>query len=123
MEKVRVYNDNKFTHTEKFMGDEIRIAPGEYLEMIRDEAVMFKSQFYPPKFGGDGVQLAESYKMIRIAEIDGSEKPKPKREEHRCHVCREVFKSNAGLMSHIRHNHADSMIDEDARKELLAKEA
>lgn len=122
MEKVRVYNDNTVTHIENFRGDEIRIPAGGYLEMPRDEAIYFKSQMVPLKKDGQGRQTLESMKKIRITPIDGEKEAQPKEIVHKCQACEQVFKSEAGLMSHIRHKHADQMIDKDAREELLNQE-
>ena len=44
---VRVWNDNKFEHHEKFRGKQISIPAGGYVEMTADDAVLFKSQFTP----------------------------------------------------------------------------
>lgn len=122
MSRVKVWNDNVLDHVEKFKGKEIKIASKGYVEMDRDDAVLFKSQFYPPKFDKGNVQMVESFKMIRIEAITnkpGASTVEP--DDFVCMKCGFKAASNAGLKSHIRANHADSMVDDDARKELIEK--
>ena len=119
MRKCRVYNDNTLEHREMFRGSEIVIGPGKFVEMLRDDAVMFKSQFYPPKFNKGGVQERESFKMIRLEEIvEGASKGAKAKKVHRCQACGFEADTAKLLKAHIQENHLDQMIDEDARKEL-----
>lgn len=119
MEKVRVYNDNKVEHVEVYKGETIRIAPGSYHEMDRDEAVQFKSQFRTPVFDKGKQQKPESKKVLRIeAIVNGAEKQKPAADKYICMKCGFEAQNKAGLSAHIRANHIDSMVDEDAKKEL-----
>jgi hypothetical protein len=108
MANVRVYNDNKVKHVEKFKGDMIEIPAGEFLEMQRDEAVQFKSQFFPPIFDKAKNQTLESMKCIRLAPLSGELEAKPEEPKHNCMKCGQDFKSLAGLNSHIRAKHAEA---------------
>jgi len=113
MAKVRVYNDNVFDHEEKFRGDIVKIPAKGFVEMEREDAVLFKSQFTSPKFGGDGVQEMESYKMIRLAPIENQAPDVPVNSDHICMVCGFEAKSKSGLLAHARAQHKEQMIDDE----------
>lgn len=66
MAKVKVWNDNKYPHTEKFKGELVTIAPQEFIEMEYEEAVEFKGNFTEPKRLGDGTHDPRFFKMIRV---------------------------------------------------------
>lgn len=119
---VRVWNDNQFDHTEKFRGETITVKAGDFIEMEREDAVLFKSAFYPPKFNKGGVQERESMKIIRIEPIKDKVQAPDKTagsDEFKCQACNQHFKNKAGLHAHIAHKHSGQMVDEDARDELL----
>lgn len=125
MEQVRVYNDNTFEHREQFKGQNIVIAPGKFVEMDRGEAVLFKGQFFQPRFLADGVQDPRSFKRIRLEAIveekgkgKGKKAKKSDAPEHVCQACGFEAVSAAGLKVHIAKNHVGDMLDEDAREEL-----
>ena len=120
MSKTRVYNDNKIEHVEMFKGQAIRIAPGGYVEMEDEDAVLFKSQFRTPKFDKSGRnQTLESMKVLRLEPVvNGAEKEAPQDEAFRCHKCGKTAANKAGLLAHIRANHVESMVDDDAKKEM-----
>lgn len=118
MAMVRVWNDNVIDHEEKFKGMQIKIKSKGFIEMDSEEAVLFRGQFFPPKFDKGGIQTIESMKRIRVEDIKGAvEAQKP--ESHVCMKCGHEAASAAGLKSHIRHKHIDAMVDEDAKAELL----
>jgi len=119
MAKVRVYNDNKWPHAEKFRGEMITLDPGAFVEMEREDAVLFKSAFTSPKFDKGGLQRPESFKMIRIEQIvDQAKDVTAPTGEHNCMACGFTAQSAAGLKSHIRSNHQGQMIDDDARESI-----
>ena len=106
---VKVFNDNKFVFEQSFRGENIRIEPGKFIEMPWDDAIQFKSMYFPPKYDGSGVQKPESYKMIRI---EGS----PQHETAAmkvCSCCGDKFLTDAELESHINKNHLDQMQDQE----------
>ena len=109
MSDVRVYNDNSIRHEEKFKGDMVVIESKGFIEMNRDEAVLFKSQFYPPKFDAGNQQTIESMKCIRLAPIVAVlADVEVEKELHDCMLCGDTgFKSLAGLASHTRSKHPD----------------
>jgi hypothetical protein len=67
--KVRVVNDNTYPYSEKFKGADINIDPGKYVEMERDEAVLFLGQFNSIERDVDGRPHPKSYKKLRIEKI------------------------------------------------------
>jgi hypothetical protein len=110
---VRVYNKNQFDHSEKFRGALVEIKAGEFVDMEREDAVLFKSAFKQPMYDKGGVQTMESYKMITIEPIP-NQKPEAKGPtEYPCMACDFVAQSKSGLKSHSRAKHQDIMIDED----------
>lgn len=119
--RVKVYNDNTHPLSEEFKGETIVIAPGEFIEMDRGEATLFKGQFKTPKFLASGVQDPATFKQIRIVPLDDGVPDAPKRavESYVCQACGFEAKNKAGLTAHIRHNHAEQMLDEDAKKDML----
>lgn len=66
MAKVKVWNDNKYPHTETFKGDKITIPAGGFIEMDYVEAVEFQGQFTPIKKLGTGADDPTGFKMIRV---------------------------------------------------------
>jgi hypothetical protein len=65
---VKVWNDNVYTHTEKYKGKEITIHPGEFVEMDYIDAVDFRGQFVQPVMKGPNNPDPRSFKMIRVEE-------------------------------------------------------
>ena len=68
MPKVKVWNDNKYEHVEKFKNDEIRIPAGSFVEMDYIDAIDFKGQFVQPIMRGPNNPDPRSFKMIRVEE-------------------------------------------------------
>ena len=64
--QVKVYNVNEFPYSEHFKGENVTIAPGEFISMEKDDAILFKGTMNSIKRDADGNPLPESYKMIRI---------------------------------------------------------
>lgn len=120
MNDVRVWNDNILEHSEKFKGNRVSIPAGKFIVMPGSEAVEFKGQFFPPQIK-NGVHLPEGFKKIRLEEIEAAVAA-PEPETFICQKCAFSAKSNAGLAAHTRANHLDSMMDDDARKELVGSE-
>ena len=122
MGMVRVYNDNIHEHREKFRGVEIVIPAGEFVEMDREDAVLFKSQFTPVIRNKGGRDDPKGFKMIRIEYAPTAENVKDVVAEHEasmtCTACGFRAGSTAGLKAHIRAKHADQMVDAEAREAL-----
>lgn len=67
--RTKVWNDNKYDYKEKFKGEEISIPAGGFVEMNRDDAVMFKGSFSPISTDVDGNPHPKSFKRIRLEHI------------------------------------------------------
>jgi len=121
MANVRVYNDNRFEHREKFRGVHIVIPPGEYVEMNKEDAVLFKSQFTPVIRNKGGKDDPRGFKMIRIdydPEIpETKDVVGEKSQSLTCQACGFQAKTDAGLKVHLR-THASQMVDDEAREAL-----
>ena len=63
--KVKVWNDNKYPHSESFKGQVIAIEPGGFVEMDFEDAVDFKGQFTAPRLDGNDAPDPRYFKMIR----------------------------------------------------------
>jgi len=122
MSNVRVYNDNKFEHREKFRGVQIFIPPGEYVEMNKEDAVLFKSQFTPIIRGKNGVDDPRGFKMIRIdfeptTNVSVRDVVGEQELDLTCQACGFIAKTEPGLKVHIR-THATQMVDATAREAI-----
>lgn len=120
MSTVRVYNDNIYEHRENFRGKEIIIPSKGFVEMNKDDAVLFKSQFTPIVRGRGGVDDPKGFKMLRIEFTPEVVKDIVAEQEEAlsCQACDFKAQSKAGLAAHIRAKHAHQMIDQDAREAL-----
>lgn len=106
----KVWNDNKYPHTEKFKGQMITIMPNSYIEMTPDDAEQFKGQFTPIKMF-KGAHDPRFFKMIRCEHPEnwGNE------EEFTCPVTGKKYQSAEELneslkrFSHLRHNNDDEI--------------
>jgi hypothetical protein len=66
MAVVKVWNDNKYEHVESFKGNEVRIKPGEFVEMDYIDAKDFQGQFTGLKMKGPNDPDPTNFKMIRV---------------------------------------------------------
>lgn len=112
----RVYNDNSYPFRQEYKGKMIEIAPKDFVEMEREEAVIFKGLFYPPQYDASDVQKPESYKKLRVvhdAEIEQEAKPA-------CMICGEKFEDDKELNGHMKKEHSDAepIKDEQAEKAM-----
>lgn len=121
MALVKVWNDNVHDFKQKFRGNDIHIKSKQYVEMERDDAILFRGEFSPIERDADGHPLATSYKMIRI------EDPNPvdfggKRDELGCIACKFKGQDKKSLMIHMIDTHSDDLlVDEEAEAEVAAK--
>lgn len=118
MAKAKVYNRHShgLTHKENFKGQPIVIKAGECIEMDYEEAVEFKSQYFPMKLGPDEVQLPESYKMIEIIPID--DPAASKAETFKCQLTGKSFGTAAELDQHLKQYRDLIVTDEEGEKEV-----
>lgn len=119
--KVKVWNDNKYDHTEPFKGKTLTIKAGEFIEMDYDEAVEFKGQFTPPRLGGDDAPDPRFFKMIRV------EKPpvvelRPE-DNLRCHADGSVAATQAELIAKLLEFAPQRASDPEAERKAAEKRA
>lgn len=120
MAKAKVYNKHShgLTHTEKFKDRTIVIKAGDFVEMDYEEAVEFKSQYFPMKFGPDEVQLPESFKMIEIVPIADPVAERDGKESFVCQLTGKKFGSASELEQHLKQFRDLIVTDEEGEKEV-----
>lgn len=120
MAKVRVYNDNVHTFTQKFMDENIEIEPGKFILMDEHRAVKFKGHYSPIELDGNGQPMPTSFKMIRLEKIGPDEKP---RAIFKCMACEAPeFQDQVALDAHIDSKHSEVWVDQDF-KDKKSKQA
>lgn len=123
LQLVKVWNRKTTEHVEKYKDQVIKIKPGHFVEMEREEAVQFAAQYYRPKFDGNGVQLPESFKKIEIEGKYGTPRPVQIDPTHKCMACGHVCLSARELSVHTEENHADQIAnDPEAEREIAANQ-
>lgn len=120
MSKVRVWNDNVHPFSQKFHGEMIKIPPRKYVIMEYDEASTFVGEYYPISVDGDGVQLPESYKMLRIEKASSDEDAiaNTTLANMKCHACGYESPNQKDLDTHIMTNHSHQIMKEDDTAEV-----
>ena len=76
--KVKVWNKGPFDIDEEFLGKQIKIPQGEYIEMERSKAVKFQGQWAP--FQREGNMEALNHRVIHLEadpEEDAARKDQP----------------------------------------------
>lgn len=116
---VKVWNDNQYEHVEKYKGEEIRIKPGQYVEMDYIDAVDFRGQFITPKMLGPNNPDPRFYKMIRVEE---PAEPVVKEDRNVFHATGEVFKDKAQLIEFAQ-AYAKANADLSVKNDDLDKQA
>jgi uncharacterized C2H2 Zn-finger protein len=97
------------------------------------EAVDFLGKYHTIVRRKDGTQDPKSFKKLEIDkddlkryidERDGQSAvdDEANRSSWKCPVCTKDFKTQKGLLSHIKANHQDAMVDKEARDELSDRE-
>lgn len=95
---VKVWNRNKYDHTEEFKGQKITIKAGESIEMDYIDAIDFKGQF-TPKAPQDATQPERFYKML---EVEAPKEPIVKEDPNVFHATGEKFASVAEVIKFAR---------------------
>ena len=118
---VKVVNDNVHPYKERFRDQEIYIQPKGSIEMDINDAHLFLGTM-PPNIEVDanGIQKPTSYKMLRI-ERPGDAKPVETTKKFICMKDGKEFPTQSALDKHIEDNYAEEILDEDARKEVVAR--
>lgn len=118
--KVQVVNDNDHPYREKFRGKEIVIPAKGSIEMDYNEAHIFLGTMPSNiEVDGNGIQKATSYKRLSI--LTGNEAPTASSKKFKCMADGREFASQAELDAYIAENHVEAMVDEDAKKKVVAK--
>lgn len=102
MSKVRVYNTNNHPFEQKFRDSLVKIPAGKFIEMDREEAVAFKSQWYPVTLDYNGNVDPKSYKRITIKPIPTEGHPEPEVSGFINHATGEKFDSHEALVASIK---------------------
>lgn len=99
--KVRVYNTNNHPFKQKFRDEDVVIPAGGFVEMERDEAVAFKSTWYPVRLDYNGNVDPTSYKRISIRPIPGAGEVEIETPKFVNQATGEAFETHAQLMASI----------------------
>jgi hypothetical protein len=119
MAKVRVWNDNVHPYKEEFRSHKVDIAPGKFMIMEEDEAIMLLGNYSPIITDGDGLALPTSYKMLHIEKIsDDDAKASPVQI---CAACSYKASSEKDLEEHVDANHLDELSDSKVADERRKK--
>lgn len=110
MAQVKVWNDNTYDFAQTLRDEMIKIKAKSFVLMDYEDAVSFKSKPCGMKVDGSGVQLPESYKMIRI---EGEYGATVKDTEMVCHADGKKFHSKTDLEKHVDENFLENLEDKD----------
>ncbi len=116
---AKVWNDHNKEHVEKFKGDEIRIPANGYIEMPWQEAIQFRGQYSPIIRDGLGNDLKP--KKIRLEKKSVESSDANIAPIFMCQMDRQEFGTQAELDEHVRINHLESLVDENAKRLLQKK--
>lgn len=122
--KWRVYNDhpNGLTHREKFKGDDIEIPAGGFVTMDYEDAIQFKSQFFPIRLNNQNVQDPASYKCLRVvAEPGATTEPEVKNKIYVSPVDGKEFTSKEELDKYLDENFAHLRVKDEAAEAEVTK--
>ncbi len=123
MPMVEVWNDNDLPFEQVFKDKKVLIGAKKKIAMDFEEAVEFKSAFFPPRADGSGQQMKSSYKMIRIGKQLTDDEAEKERQLYVCEMDGKQFDSQAALDTHIDENYLDSLVDQDlATKRKMRRE-
>lgn len=116
MPMVKVWNDNKYAHKEKFKEATIEIPAGGFITMDKDEAHQFKGQ-YSPMPNKEDPNPERFYKMIRI-ETMKAEAPVT---TLKCPACATEHVDQAALDKHTDEKHIEQIMDKDVADKRRTK--
>jgi hypothetical protein len=120
--RVKVWNDNDYPFTDNdFYGDKVTVPAKSFIYMERDKAIDFKGKYQAPKIDGGGQFLPESFKRIRVEEVNLSSNEKKPSDDLKCQACGKEFNSEKELLAHIRADHMNQWADE-TKEEMEKKE-
>lgn len=123
MALVKVRNLNVHPFSQKFRGDTLRIAAGDYIEMDEEDAVQFLGQFYPFKLDNKGNHMPEHFKMLRIEKDPGQIVKDHVTNKFMCPACKEQTSSYVELEAHMRLSHSDNLLRDAEYEKYQAQKA
>lgn len=124
---VQVWNDHSFPWEETFKGDKVTIPANGFKLMPFYEAYEFKGQFFVLAMNADETENAKTQKRIRCVEdefMKSQSSPQDSddgQEIFMCNAkeCKKVFTTEAALVKHSEHSHADDVVvDYEAEREV-----
>lgn len=125
--KWRVYNDHPmgYTHKEKFKGDDIEIKAGEFILMDYEDAIQFKSQFFPIRLNAQNVQDPVSYKVLRVVADSNNQSSTPINENkiYVSPVDGKEFTSKEELEKYLEANFSHLRVKDEAAEETIKSKA
>lgn len=124
--KWEVWNMHQhgLTHREVYKGETVEIPAGKYILMDYDEAVQFKSQYFPMQKNAQGVQTPESMKMIVLKKHVAGTAPDKEAKKFVSHMDGKEFATQAELDAYVKqHFEGQAIVDEVAEAEIEAKQS
>jgi hypothetical protein len=124
MAKWRVYNRHPegLTHKEKFRGETIEIPANGYVVMDYEDAVQFRSQYFPMMKNAQGAPDPRGFKVIALEPhgdiVPAATQPK----EFICNYDGMKFPTQKALDAHIEANFADQVFKDEAIEAEIEKE-
>ncbi len=124
MAKWKVINKHPlgFTHREKFRDEMIEIPANGHVLMDYEEAVLFRSQYFPMKKKPTGEDDPKGFKVIHLEPMDGAPQVVETKQGFICHFDGMKFPTQASLDFHIKENYADQAFKDEALEEEIKKE-
>lgn len=120
MPRVRVYNENIYTHEEMFRDELIKIPVGGFIEMDEDEAHLFFGQYKPPIRDAGTGHDPRGFKKLRMERIGKEVKKETQVDAFQCMSCNKKFKGKETLDFHIAEFHAEQIEDKEFSQEFQA---
>lgn len=123
MPQVKVWNDNVHPYNEEFRDQKISIPPKGFIVMDKDEAETFQGTYAPMKKDGDGNDIPEGYKMIRIEALSAEDLAPKESPKFTCMIDGKSFDTQAELNAHMKANYSDlkPIVDEAAEEAIKTK--
>ena len=125
MAKWRIWNKHSlgFTHREKFKDDLIEIKAGAYITMDYEEAVQFKSQYFPMKKKPTGEDDPAGWKMLFLEPDGATQSAQQASGDFICQMDGLKFPTQRSLDLHIEENYADRVFKDDVLEAQIKDEA
>lgn len=123
MSVVKVRNLNVHPFEQKYQGKLISIAPGEFVQMEWEDAVVFLGMFSPFKMDNKGQHDPKFYKMLKIEKDPNKTEGAVAASGHSCPACKEQTSSWTELEAHMRLMHSDQVVKDVEYEKYQAQKA